>query len=100
MTRQEAIELINSGKVNAKVYGLSKRVNNVDVIDEIDAFELDGMYYLVITKYEAAFKFIDHKLVELKNKVHANFGFKEFSNKNQANAYFKKASVGFTRYNA
>lgn len=99
MTRQEAMELINSGKVQAKVYTLNKRVNNVDVIDEIDAFEHDGAYYLVFTTYSAAYRFINHKCVELKNQVSVSLGFKEFSNKNQANAYFKKASVGFARYN-
>ena len=100
MTRQEAIEMIESGKVSAKGFIRDRKINRVDVTEEIWAFQNDGKYFLLITKYDKAFYFKDHKCIECIDHVRAVMPpVKEFNNKDQANAYFKKAAEGFKRYN-
>ena len=97
MTILEATELIESGAVAVKRYAKAKQINEVSTEESIVAFEYAGKMYLVFSIPDVAYGKRYGKRYELQRKVWVNQYIREFTSKSNANAYFKKAAVGFTK---
>ena len=107
MTNHEFFELYDNGKLeNVKLWHRPETIEtNGDFecdgfLSEIVSFTYGNKYYLrfvLFAGYEVRYVGRYAHRTAKRDGVRTNSYIKEFDNKNHANAYFKKAAIGFTK---
>lgn len=107
MNHSEFWNLYDNGKLeNYKVWRREEEIDTQGEFDcngfnsEIESFVYNGKYYLrcvLFAGYEIRWVGRKAHRTPKRDGVRVNSWIKEFDNKNQANAYFKKVAVGFSK---